>query len=185
MIGKQVSWIPVALGVAIVCLAQSAVAQSQGALELRLQPGELRHGVPQAFTFILVNSGGHDVRVPPPAVECDDLLNGAIRLELTFLPLKPGPWGKGTGCSLGHAGAPAVLDRAKDWKLLHPGESLSFPATKKKLLYETRRAGTYEFRAEYFPPDLTAADKQALRDAGIDFPHEKLTAGPQKYQWSN
>ena len=47
-------------------------AEEQPGLELRLQPEDVQAGVPEAFTFVLVNRSNHDVRVPMPSIECDD-----------------------------------------------------------------------------------------------------------------
>ena len=39
-------------------------------LELRLQPGELVHGIAVGFSFEIVNVGKHAIRVPKPIVDC-------------------------------------------------------------------------------------------------------------------
>jgi len=53
-------------------------------LELRLVAGELRNGVPKAFTFELVNVSDHDVCVPQPVVDCYSDFYGYIWLRLVW-----------------------------------------------------------------------------------------------------
>src|ERR1700749_2864272 len=77
--------------------AQAPSAKSTGNLELRLQPEDLVHGLPQTFTFLLVNVSDHDVRVPvAPIVDCRSELYGEIELRWRFI----GPFGEGIsrGC---------------------------------------------------------------------------------------
>jgi hypothetical protein len=82
----------------------------------------------------------------------------------------------GRGCGTGRSDWPPILDRIKEWKTLHPGESLSIDATQEDLLVDVRAAGRYEFRARYEPPEISANDQDILRKAGIDFPHRPLTS---------
>jgi len=164
------------LSLTIVGFSQTPPAVKTGNMELLLQPEDLRNGVPQAFTFVFTNTTDHDLHVPMPAIACDDSYFGAVQLELRFVSLKPGYLGDGNGCSLGYGGMQDILDRAKTWKVLHAGESLSLHAKKKKLLYTTKLAGTYEFWAEYTPAELSPTDKQKLKEAGIEYPQQKLSS---------
>jgi hypothetical protein len=160
---------PIATNAQIVGNDHSAV------LELRIQPKDIRMGVPQAFAFQLVNVGNHDVRVPTPSVYCSGL-DGTLSLRLHFVPLVPGGPGSGGGCGGTPMDRPPILNRAKEWRLLHPGESLTVEADKNRLQFEDREPGTYEFWATYQPPQLSASDQAELRQAGIDFPQAKLTS---------
>jgi hypothetical protein len=72
---------------------------------------------------------------------------------------------------------PPILERAKTWTLLHAGQSVSWSAMSKRLNYNTRQPGIYEFWAEYSPPAIDLADREKLRAAGIDFPQVKLASG--------
>jgi hypothetical protein len=123
--------------------------QRMGNLEFHLQPERVERGVPQRFTFLLVNKTNHDVRVPIPTVECEDSFNGHIELRLRFTPLKPGSPDEGRGCA----------DDREDWP---------------HLFYDGSQSGTYEFWAVYSPPSVDSADQRTLQKSGIDFPHEKL-----------
>lgn len=179
---KIVLGIVLGLGLAIAGLYQKNAAAQLGNMALRLVPEDVQQGVPQAFTFQLVNTSGHDLRVPMPAIQCDDSYFGDLRLQLNFVPLKPGKNESGNGCSLGHGGMQDILEHANQWKLLHAGESLSLKAGKKKLFYATKLPGSYEFWAEYTPIELSASEQQQLREAGIDYPHEKLASDRTTFQ---
>ena len=143
-------------------------------LELRLVPGEMQAGVPQAFTFVLVNISDHDVRVPStPSFDCFDNYDGTLWLRLKFTPLIPGPLGHIFGCGGTRVNWPPVMDRVKKWKVLHAGESFSISANKD---FDDKQAGTYEFWVNYRPPALLDGDEATLRKAGIDYPHEELSS---------
>src|SRR5271157_3503646 len=85
-------------------------------LELRLVPGDLVDGVPETFTFVLVNISGHDIRMPQPS-QCTGG-NGTVRLYLDFTPLRPPVTGGGGGCGGGSSHPPEILEQAKSWKTL-------------------------------------------------------------------
>lgn len=130
-------------------LATAATAQSAPApnLELRLRPGALVDGVPDAFTFEIV-----------------------IWLRYEFKPLRSNAKsGNGFGCAADKVNWPSILERAHEWRLLRPGESVSQTLPQAKLHYESREPGTYDFWADYTPPTVGPEDQQALRNTGIDF----------------
>jgi hypothetical protein len=154
--------------------AQTPEQRTAANLELRLQPETLKGGVPQAFRFELVNISDHDVWAPMPTVQCEDGFDGSIDLSLDFRPLDPGPPGEGFGCAGDRLGWPSILDRVKEWKVLHAGEKLTLTADRAHLHYDSDRAGRYEFWASYSPPSVEPADQAILRQAGIDFPLGKL-----------
>lgn len=179
---RMVAAISMGICSAITGLALGSTPAATAKLELRLQPDKVRHGVPQGFTFLLVNISDHDVRVPMPATQCDDYYFGDIQLQLTFVPLKANFSKPGNGCSKGYGGGQTILDRAKSWKLLHPGESITVHAGRKQLLYQSNRAGSYEFWATYTPANLSAADQMTLTDGGIDYPQQKLISAHLTFQ---
>jgi hypothetical protein len=154
---------------------QIAGNDNSAVLELRIQPKDIRMDVPQAFAFLLVNVGNQDARVPTPSVYCSGL-DGTLSLRLDFVPLAPGEPGSGGGCGGTITDRPPILKRVKEWKLLHPGESLTVEAGKNRLHFEDREPGTYEFWATYQPPQLSPNDQAELRQAGIDFPQAKLSS---------
>jgi hypothetical protein len=49
---------------------QTPVPPKTGSLEFRLQAESIVAGVPQDFTFQLVNNTDHDVRLPKPLIAC-------------------------------------------------------------------------------------------------------------------
>lgn len=143
-------------------------------LELRLKPGRLKNGIPAGFTFELVNISDHDVYVPKPKVDCVSSLDGYIWLQLDFTPAKFNDKGSGFGCVEDQVGLPAIMYRAKAWKLLHPGEAITQILDQHQLHFDDKGAGRYAFWAEYHPPTIIPSDQSALRKAGIDFAHQYL-----------
>jgi len=157
--------------------ARPAVKDKSDNLQLRLEPIDIQMGVPQAFTFVLVNISDHDVRIPSaPSLDCGDNYNGSLWLILKFTSLVHGPSGISRGCSSSGGHWPLLMDRVKGWKVLHSGESLAIEATKDQLQFEDKEAGTYEFWVVYQPPPLSVEEQAQLHQAGIDFPHDELTS---------
>jgi hypothetical protein len=157
-------------------LALSAVCGADS-FELQLKPDSIVDGVPQGFTFSLLNTSGHDVRVPVPAIECEDSFSGALWLRLDFTAFGDAEIREGGGCAGDTMGKPPILERAKTWTLLHPGQSVSWSAARERLQYDSKQSGIYEFWAEYSPPAIDPADREKLRAAGIDYPQVKLASG--------
>jgi hypothetical protein len=153
-------------------------------LELRLLSGEMANGVPQAFTFELINVSGHNVWVPVPGVDCEDSYDGYLLLRVKFTPLHSPGSETGGGCAGDRLNWPPILERAQEWKLLPPDEAVEKTVRRAELHYEAGQAGTYEFWAEYYPPALEPADQQALGERGIDFPLEKLTTSHLTFRTS-
>lgn len=141
-----------------------------GGLELRFRPDKIVGGMPQGFTFQLVNTGTRDVRLPEPAIQCSSADNGTISLELEFIPLQAFSDGSGGGCGGGIYDGPPILERAKGWKLLHPGDVLTLTAPKQPFFYRDSEPGTYRFSARYTPPVFSPHDRQRLMAAGIIYP---------------
>jgi hypothetical protein len=154
--------------------ARSQPANSAPTLELTLLPQRVGKGIPQAFTFRLVNRSNHNVWIPEPVIQCTDTSDGYLWLRVQATNGSS----PGYGCAADRAydhGAPTVLDRAKEWKVLAPGAMIERTVPGAELLYDAVQAGTYyEFWAEYYPPAITAADQQVLDERGIDFPVGKL-----------
>jgi hypothetical protein len=159
----------------IALLAFSAVCLADS-FELQLRPDSIVDGVPQGFTFWLMNTSSHDVRVPTPGIECS-FVDGTIWLRLDFTAFGDAEIREGGGCAGDTMGRPPILERAKTWTLFHPGQSVSWSATRERLHYDNRQPGIYEFWAEYSPPSIDAPDREKLRAAGIDYPQVKLASG--------
>jgi hypothetical protein len=141
---------------------------------LRFYPIGASGGVPQGFSFELINVSDHEVHVPAPTVECTDGLSGYILLNLDLKP-DDGKWVGGRGCAVDRGGPwPSILDRAKSWKLLRPGETLTVKRFRNTLLFDDSRAGTYAFWAEYVPPTVSPLDASLLRGSGIEFCDQRL-----------
>jgi hypothetical protein len=144
-------------------------------LELRFVPGDMVNGIPQAFTFELINVTGHNVWVADPGVQCINSYYGYFSLRLHFTPLHPPASETGGGCVVDRFGWPPILERVQEWKVLPPGEEIKKTVSLAAMHYEVKKAGTYEFWAEYSPPAAKPTDQQTLRERGIDFPLDPLT----------
>jgi hypothetical protein len=145
-------------------------------LKLRLVPREPVNGVPDGFTFKLVNISNHNLRVPQPIVDCAGDYTGYIWLRIVFTPPHAPGSELGYGCGADKVDWPPILKRAQEWKLLRPGDAVSQTVTRAQLHYEGQQPGTYEFWAEYHPPAVEPDDQKRLRKKGIDFPHTQLTS---------
>ncbi len=162
--------------------AQSTAPVRVNSLELRLLPGALTNGIPDSFTFEIVNVSNHDIRVPQPSIDCGDGYSGFIWLRLQFKPLNPSDLLKtGFGCAGDRVNWPPILERAQQWRLLHPGEFVSQTVQQDKLHYESTKAGVYEFWADYTPPATGPEDQRSLRKAQIDFPSAPLSTPHQLF----
>ena len=80
-------------------LVLSAAGLAADSFELQLRPDSIVDGMPQGFTFSLVNTSGHDVRVPTPAIECEDPFDGALWLRLDFTAFGDAEIHNGRGCA--------------------------------------------------------------------------------------
>jgi len=161
--------------------AQDAGRKQSPNIELHLHSGELINGLPETFTFIFENVSDHEVRLPPMTPCFPGRYVGRIKLNLDFSPLHPPIRGGGGGCGGGGSHAPKLLDQAKAWKLLRPGESLSVTFSRKQLFVIQEAPGHYDFWAEYEPPQFSAEEQAMLEKAGIDFPRAPLASAHLKF----
>jgi hypothetical protein len=154
-------------------------------LELSILPGQLDRGLPKSFTFVFVNRSGHQLRMPLPT-QCIGG-NGTVMLLSQFRPLNTRgvPSGGGGGCGAGLTGKIQVLEWAKSWHSLDPGESLSVNYSRRDLFNFQEDAGDYEFWGEYVPPKLTIEDISLLERAGIDFPRVTITSARLNFKRLN
>jgi hypothetical protein len=143
-------------------------------LELRLVPQDVEDGIPGSFTILLVNHSGHDVRLPMPDSNCSDSYNGNVGLSVRYTPLVPAP-SMGHGCAADLYSWPPIMERIKDWRVVHSGESLNLLGADKKAYYDGGLPGSYEIWAGYLPPFIDPSDQIILRAAGVDFPQTALT----------
>jgi hypothetical protein len=158
--------------------AQAPSSKPTSNLEFRLQAEDLQYGLPQTFTFLLVNVSDHDVRVPViPIVDCKSPLYGGIELRLK----SPVGQGISRGCPVDPLRGQSIQDRVKVWKLLHPGESMSWRAGKERALYNDETTGAYEFWGHYDPPEISPSDQAWLGLAGIDYPDNALDSAHIKF----
>src|SRR5438270_1223087 len=74
--------------------AQASMVQPD--LELRLTASELRDGLPQLFTFWVMNTSDHPVFVPPQPSPCSGI-NGTVNVAVIFKSRKGGATATGGG----------------------------------------------------------------------------------------
>ena len=154
-------------------------------VEFRILPGQLDTGLPKSFTFIFVNRSDHRLRMPRPT-QCTDG-NGTVTLRSQFKPLNTRalPSGGAGGCGPGITGQIQILEWAKSWQSLDPGESLSVNYSRRDLFNFQQDAGDYEFWGEYVPPKLTTDDISLLERAGINFPKATLASAHLHFKRPN
>ena len=170
-----------ALALGLITLATVVRGQSTAApassLELRIEPENLQKGLPQAFRFVLINRGDHEIRVPVPVLECGASYTGEIWLGMHFTPLQPKQSsGLGHGCAADMAHWPGILERVRNWRTLRPNETLEVSGDIHKLFVTYSEAGFYEFWANYTPPFISPEDMSTLQRAGIEVSHERLSS---------
>lgn len=176
----MIRFVGTSLAIVVILLVPVGVAAAQNTpvvkpdLELRLKPGKLLNGVPETFTFELVNISDHDVYFPKPKADCNSALNGSIWLQLDFTPAQFNNRGSGFVCVEDQVGLPAIMHRVKDWRPLHPGETISQTLDQRELHFDDKGSGRYVFWAEYHPPTIDQRDQSTLQQAGIDFPQKYL-----------
>jgi len=155
-------------------------------LSLILEPGPLVDGVPQTFTFRLTNISARDLLIPRPNIGCSEpTAAGNLWMKESWQPLAGKELGNGVAyCDFGYARKPppTVLELARNWTRLQPGESISITATNRELRFETQGPGKYSFLGEYLPPAMSEADLQMLNSAGIAVPQTKTISGSLQYQ---
>jgi hypothetical protein len=140
-------------------------------IKLILQPEDVREGIPQSFTFVLLNITDHNLLVPAhPSIDSFDSYDGSFWLEIRFTPLTPQPPGMGWGSGGSKAQWPPVLERVKEWKTIGPGESFRITAAKDTLHLDGGKPGTYDLWARYVPPAMLPGDETTLLGAGVGFP---------------
>ena len=139
-------------------------------LELQLVPQYFTHGIPGLFTFRLRNTSGHELRLPPAIVNCNASDSAVLSLNVRFQPYKGKPPGVGYGCAADNYNPPPLLEQARAWQQLAPGESVTITPRRAWLHWDTTRPGRYEVWADYQPLSPAPADRDALQAAGIRIP---------------
>lgn len=164
------------VGVIVAALAQTPTEQNTPNLELRISLDEVVESLPQVFTFLLVNISDHDLRVHPPPIQCS-APDGFITISIRT----PKPPTIGVGCAGDRANAPPILEIVATWTLLRPTEAITIRVDPKSspyrelfAHYDFTEPGDYQISATYIPPYIKPADREILRNAGIDVPRVML-----------
>ena len=140
-------------------------------LKLILNASSLTDGMPDGFTFTLINSTDHDFKLPSPDLECSDSIDGTVVLRVEYITSHGGSEPTGTGGCAGdlYGGWPSIFERVKTWKTLGAGETLILKGKRDQLFYSDKKPGRYEFWAAYEPPYVEDVDQQLLFGSGFDF----------------
>src|SRR5580704_8864916 len=94
----------------VILVFSSAILPAQtrtARVELRLTASEMVDGVPDVISFVFVNHGRYEVRVPPVS-GCIGRYSGTISLRLRFSPVLPRGNGVGGGCGGGIDHVPPI-----------------------------------------------------------------------------
>ncbi len=159
--------------------SQSRVDRKEIGLTLRIHAEELSAGVPESFSFTLLNEAATDIYVPNPSIACAGRgYEGSVSVILLFKPFNPQDGGLGGGCSEEDTPTSTIEERAKSWVLLHPGKSLTVKASMNQLNYLDSIAGVYRFKGLYQPPFISEKDASTLESLGIKYPQRRLETEP-------
>jgi len=157
------------------CIVSAQTQAAKQSIELQLKPSGIINGVPERISFVFLNIGDHEVRIPIVS-PCRASTTGILILNLNFSPAEPQTPGKGGGCGGGTSHPPGILEESKTWARLKSGESLTLSYQRTELFVFEEAPGDYDFWGEYHPPKLTAEQIVALENARIDFAREPLTS---------
>ncbi|MGA7318627.1 MAG: hypothetical protein WBX22_32200 [Silvibacterium sp.] len=153
--------------------AQLSSSTTTEDIVVRIQAQDVTAGLPVGFSFQLVNTSGHDILLPSPSIRCEDpTMAGSIYLKTNFTPRDPNAPRQETACTNDNTNHLPIFERIKGWKTLHPGESLSLSASRKRLGNDFQDPGTYDFWAIYFPPAMEKEERKALLARGIHIAQE-------------
>lgn len=161
-------------------LAQFLDADTGGGLRLSLEPIQSVGSLPIHFAIVLTNVSGHDLRLPRPALECGDVINGYLFLRAQYVPSDSNSHPLSRSCVIDHAYTP-ILDRAKKWNALAPGESLRVEIDLAKAVPDAPSPGTYTIWADFTPPTVGSEDLKLLQQQGIAVPTYRLATPAVEY----
>lgn len=128
----------------------------QSNIELRLRTGQLINGVPETISFVFVNIGDQEVRIPPVSPCIGGQYSGTLKSRLELSPVVPQGTGKGGGCGVGASHVLGILEQAKSWRRLQPRQWLIVSYKRNELFVFEQTPGAYDFWGEYEPPHLRA-----------------------------
>ena len=167
----------------LLCVCGPVFAQGKPRPELAivLEPEQMVDGVPQAWTFVLTNVSGHELRLPQPSIDCSNpTATGSVWMNESWTLGDGTGLGKGGGaCDGGGTGLPPVpvVERARGWRVLRPGDHLYVKAERQSLHYGSATSGVYCFSAMCLPPSLSEEERQQLKAAGIAVPERRSESG--------
>jgi len=164
-----------------------ASAQSQAKEEMRTAGLELRievattneDGSPQALRFTLTNVGNRAIELPMPAIDCTTRF-GSIIVRSKVIATKKDEFVsmRGHGCGSGSEGGNVSLleEIRSSWFHLEPGEYLVFTGDGRRMLDKADGSYTYEYWAEYTPPQLSEQDQMEAKRARIVIPLDSVAS---------
>src|SRR5581483_5525373 len=114
------------------CIVSAQLSHAKQSIELRLEPSQIINGVPEKFSFVFLNLSDHRVSIPVVS-PCRAGTSGVLILNLNFSPALPNTSGRGGGCGGSNSHPPSILEQAKMWKTLEPGDSLTLTYRRSEL----------------------------------------------------
>jgi len=124
-----------------------------------------------SVTFL--NTSDHPLSFPKPFLFCQKLPGGMLVVS-KFTPSDPNSdqlkIGMGCAACKGvRASEPDIVEQAKDWVVLGPGQSVDVQEQLSKVMI-IGDAGSYRLHVIYSAPSFDAHDRNELREAGILLP---------------
>jgi hypothetical protein len=157
----------------LLCLTTAAVADPS---ELRIRIPEMKPHANGVITAEFLNDSDHDIRLPTAVAFCR-AAPGMIHAELLDRPDKNGRVGYGMGCSTCSGKTSPVLEQAKRWTVLKPGQSTDV-AIHLNMMLPLQEEGVYRFRLSYTRPAFTPDEWQELKEAHIGVPKTDAESEP-------
>jgi hypothetical protein len=131
-------------------------------------------GNPSALLVAIRNVGTVSVDMPVLSQGCAPDNGTHINTSWTSDDPKDGGSGSGYGCGI--SDLPSLNERVRNkWVRLRPGESMTYTGRVDLSMYRNKPPGTVEYWVDYTPPEATAAEAEALFEAGYIIPTQKLS----------
>lgn len=133
--------------------------------DLRIQPVGMKADTSDTVELRILNISGHDLRIPPTSGFCR-AMPGAVHAELLERPDPQNSVRYDVGCTACGGRPVPILEQAKRWWRLKPGQFIDVPIHLSTML-PLHEEGLYRFRLIFDAPSFTPAERSKLTAAGI------------------
>lgn len=161
---RQVTFMRTAACIILLCLTTAAADTS----ELLIRIPEMKAHANGVITAEFLNDSNHDIQLPTVTTFCR-AAPGMLHAELVDQPHKKDRVGYGMGCFICSGKASPVLEQAKRWTILKPGQSTDV-VVHLNMMLPFQEEGVYQFRLSYTRPAFTPDEWRELKEAHIDVP---------------